>query len=472
MRDGGSVPFSTLSWTREATGSAAVAAVRPAQAIMAAPSLLFVATLTVMLFRPPDLQFYSLDRIAFVLLVMVAVLRGLILRQPLWIVKGVTLPMLGLLSLACFSIITQPFDTQSYSLVAAKLVVPFSLFYAAMLIFRTPTSLRWLETFALIVLAYLSFIAIAFLIGAKALIFPAFILDEGLGIHADRARGPFLQAVANGLTLNMLGLLALDSFRRGRLRGIWALALLAALPVAILATKTRAVWLSFSLSLMVLCFRTSSRRLRRACLGIAAMSTAALVVALSTADLRTSLEDRARERGPVEIRLAVYQAGWQMFLERPFSGWGMNQMPAELASRMSEYRLKAFPVHNTYLEILVEHGIIGLALYSWLVVGLFRVGGRQVASQRRFAPSVSPRDEITQDDPAEHEVVSREFAERDFPDKEFRKMWPILLGVYLLNGTFVVMNYQFVNGLLFTLAGVLAAQNRCDVAAQEYLLAS
>ncbi len=435
MRDGGSVPFSTLSWTREATGSAAVAAVRPAQAIMAAPSLLFVATLTVMLFRPPDLQFYSLDRIAFVLLVMVAVLRGLILRQPLWIVKGVTLPMLGLL-------------------------------------FRTPTSLRWLETFALIVLAYLSFIAIAFLIGAKALIFPAFILDEGLGIHADRARGPFLQAVANGLTLNMLGLLALDSFRRGRLRGIWALALLAALPVAILATKTRAVWLSFSLSLMVLCFRTSSRRLRRACLGIAAMSTAALVVALSTADLRTSLEDRARERGPVEIRLAVYQAGWQMFLERPFSGWGMNQMPAELASRMSEYRLKAFPVHNTYLEILVEHGIIGLALYSWLVVGLFRVGGRQVASQRRFAPSVSPRDEITQDDPAEHEVVSREFAERDFPDKEFRKMWPILLGVYLLNGTFVVMNYQFVNGLLFTLAGVLAAQNRCDVAAQEYLLAS
>jgi len=44
--------------------------------------------------------------------------------------------------------------------------------------------------------------------------------------------------------------------------------------------------------------------------------------------------------------------------------------------------------------------------------------------------------------------------------------------VYLLNATFVVMNYRFVNGLLFTLAGVLAAQNRRAVAAQEYLLAS
>jgi len=34
------------------------------------------------------------------------------------------------------------------------------------------------------------------------------------------------------------------------------------------------------------------------------------------------------------------------------------------------------------------------------------------------------------------------------------------VAVYLLNGSFVVMNYQFVNGLLFTIAGILAAQNR------------
>ena len=462
---------------------------------MAAPALLFLATLTVMLLRPPDLQFYGLDRVAFVLLVMVAVLRASIVRQPMWKIRGVTLPMLGLLSLAFFSIVTQPFEAQSYSLVAAKFVVPFGLFYASMLVFSKPASLRWLETFALVVLAYLSFIAIAFLIGAKALIFPAFILDEGLGIHADRARGPFLQAVANGLTLNMLGLIALDSFRRGRLRGIWAIALLGALPVAILATRTRAVWLSFSLAIVVVCFRTASRKLRRACLCIGAMSSAVLVVVFSTADLRTSLEDRASERGPVEIRLAVYQAGWQMFLERPISGWGMNQMPAELASRMRDYRLKAFPVHNTYLEILVEHGIVGLGLYLWLVVGLFRIGHRAAVGQEQCAGNIPVESGIAEDDSSE-QVVNREFRELDgrasnfpddfpdrsfpdrtfpdrhFPDQEFRKIWPILLGVYLLNATFVVMNYQFVNGLLFTLAGVLAAQNRRAVAAQEYLLAS
>jgi hypothetical protein len=35
-----------------------------------------------------------------------------------------------------------------------------------------------------------------------------------------------------------------------------------------------------------------------------------------------------------------------------------------------------------------------------------------------------------------------------------------LLGVYWVNAALVVMNYQFVNGLLFTMAGMLAAQQR------------
>lgn len=50
--------------------------------------------------------------------------------------------------------------------------------------------------------------------------------------------------------------------------------------------------------------------------------------------------------------------------------------------------------------------------------------------------------------------------EGTFPDEQFRKLWPLFLLVYLINGAFVVMNYQFVNGLLFTVAGMLAAQNQ------------
>ena len=41
--------------------------------------------------------------------------------------------------------------------------------------------------------------------------------------------------------------------------------------------------------------------------------------------------------------------------------------------------------------------------------------------------------------------------------RALRKVWPILLCVYLVNAFFVDMAYQFVIGLLFTVAGMLCA---------------
>ena len=58
------------------------------------------------------------------------------------------------------------------------------------------------------------------------------------------------------------------------------------------------------------------------------------------------------------------------------------------------------------------------------------------------------------------EEAAMRSAEGAFVDGQFRSLWPALVAVYLFNGSFVVMNYQFVNGLLFTIAGLLAAQNR------------
>ena len=68
--------------------------------MMMCPSLLFMATLAAMLFRPPDVRLYELDRIAFALLVFVVLLRALIKRQPLRMSGAVKWPMLGMLALA------------------------------------------------------------------------------------------------------------------------------------------------------------------------------------------------------------------------------------------------------------------------------------------------------------------------------------------------------------------------------------
>src|ERR1700739_2310921 len=80
--------MSTLSVDRlRAAGStgefAAHVVLAPIQALLAAPTTLFLVAFTVFLFRPPDLDFYSIDRIAFCLLMFVVFLRVSTLRQSL-----------------------------------------------------------------------------------------------------------------------------------------------------------------------------------------------------------------------------------------------------------------------------------------------------------------------------------------------------------------------------------------------------
>jgi len=416
---------------------------RPLQAMMMAPVALFLVALAAMLLRPPDVPFYEIDRVAFALLVVGVMGRVIVTRRRPPVVERATWPMIGLTLLAVASVVQQPFDSQTWSLLAAKFFVPFALFHLAGLVFREERRLRQFELFTLVVLAYLCFTSIAFLVGAESLIFPRFILDESLGYHADRARGPMLQAVANGVSLNLLGLLALNALLRGRIRGLRATVLLASLPVAILATMTRAVWLTFAVSVGVLIFRSRNRRLRSICIAVTIVGALGSLIALSFDDQRRSLTDRLRESGPLDFRQAVYAGAWQMFLEKPFIGWGVNQMPGELARHVSGYKeKKELDSHNTYLELLVEHGIVGFGLYAWLMWEIWRLGRGLV-----------PR------------------AERDgLLNQHFHAMWPVLLGIYWANAAVVVMNYQFVNGLLFTMAGMLAAQRRR--AADEWKLAS
>lgn len=397
---------------------------RPLHLGLAFPSVLYVAAMTVFLFRPPDLFSFYADRIAFGILVFFVGLRTLALRDKIPFFAGLSLPMLGLTALAVLRVLREPFDAQIWSIIASKYIVPFALFHLAVLIFRSESQRRHFEIFVILALAYLVFIAVAFLVDARLLIFPRFILDESLGFHPDRARGPFLQAVANGVSLNILGILviALSRKRKTVVNWLWMV-----LPLAVLATMTRAVWISFVVSTIVLGFRLVERRLQAACALLAVVGLGiGLTIGLSNISLKTALWDRTGERGPVEARLAVYDAGWAMFRERPFTGWAAGGMYSELARRMEGYHLRTFYVHNTYLALLVEFGVPGLALYGVLFFNLFRLSW------------YNPRGESG-------------------PVAALRKVWPILLCVYLFNAFFVDMAYQFVIGLVFTVAGMLCA---------------
>ncbi len=406
---------------------------RPFHVLLVAPSLLYLFAMAVMLFRPPDVQFYSLDRVALLVVLAAVVLRTLSLKQRIWIPKPVTGPLAGLVLIAFCSVCSEPYSAENWSLFASKWVVPLLLHFLAGLVFTHDASIRQFEIFSLAVLAYLCLIAVFFLIDVRWLIYPQYILNENIGIHFDRARGPFLQAVANGVSLNILGLVAIDSFRRCKLRTSLAISFMLALPLAILATKTRAVWATFASSVFLLPFLASNTRLRRACFAVIIFCALGTVGYLLLGNISTSLGDRLQETSPVEFRVGMYVAGWQMFLAKPLGGWEANTIQPELGRRISDFHPPFFLFHNTYLEIAVKHGLIGLSLYAWMIIDLFRLGRR---SQCFKAPPNG-----------------------NFLDAGFRRLWPLLLMVYLVNATFVVMSYQFVNAILFTIAGMLASQN-------------
>lgn len=104
--------------------------------------------------------------------------------------------------------------------------------------------------------------------------------------------------------------------------------------------------------------------------------------------------------------------------------------------RLSSFHPEYYIFHNTYLQLGVQHGALGVLLYIWLFVVLFRLGARPNCGS----------------------------TEREYPfGPGFRLMWRIMLCVYLLNATVVVMNYQFLNGYMFTIAGILASHKAWQV---------
>jgi putative inorganic carbon (hco3(-)) transporter len=404
-------------------------------AILQAPENLFLVALAGMLFRPPDLAAFPFDRIVLGLLIAVAAACILVRRSPIHIHMA-SWPMLALAMFGLWSALAQPYDARIWSVLAAKWIVPLILFHIGGFVFASDRARQKLEWFSIAVLLYLSITAVFSLLNLKSLIFPRYILDEAIGIHADRARGPFLQAVANGVCLNLLGIIALHSFDLRRLRGLLAGILLILTPLALLATQTRAVWIGAATSIVALIVFGHSRRFRGVAIAITCLAGLSVGTALLLQTNLSHIRERLEDRSPVEFRVEMYRAGWAMFTEKPLLGWGSEALiQPEIEKRITSFHPDYYIFHNTYLELAVQKGILGLSLYAWLFIALFQSRknqGQKADQNQRFLGS------------------------------RFQVMWGVMVLVYLVNASAVVMNYQFVNAYFFTIAGILSTQTRSD----------
>ena len=247
-------------------------------------------------------------------------------------------------------------------------VVPFLLYLVAPVAFATERQRTILLGTLAAVGAYLGATAFFEMIGPHSLVFPSFISNPALGIHDGRARGPFLEAGADGLAMFSCAVAAVMLLDRPRKRWIrWALIAITGLCLlGLVLTLTRQVWAGAAAGALLASL--ASRRLRRhlpaaMIAGVVVIGGALLVIP----GLQAKLHTRASAQKPVWDRLNSDAAALRMIESRPLLGFGWGTFPRY--SRQYYHVAKTYPlsavgeVHNVILSNLAELGAVGLGLW-------------------------------------------------------------------------------------------------------------
>jgi O-antigen ligase len=262
--------------------------------------------------------------------------------------------------------------------------IPLALY--AVLRFSKPSAIALRPAFWVIAILGFYLSVTAWFEAAKlwGLVFPKFIADPSLGIHFGRARGPMLQSVRLGVCLLacwsciVVTCVWLSPFSKSR----W-LFVAASIPVywgAVFFTYTRSIWMGLVLIVamfVVFCLQGAARRALVVGGGLASLLLAVVIGPHLVAFKREYSAEETRES--TYMRAAFAYVSLQMFKERPIAGFGFNQFNAAnrqfLSDRSTNIRLESirgYVHHNSFLSLLVDLGIVGLALYLMMLTAFVR----------------------------------------------------------------------------------------------------
>ncbi len=80
-----------------------------------------------------------------------------------------------------------------------------------------------------------------------------------------------------------------------------------------------------------------------------------------------------------QYRVQIYRDSLSMAKHNPVLGYGLGTFSTVYPSHRSFYTdLFVNHAHNDYLEMLVDTGIIGLGLFVWFIIGVYRTGSKKV----------------------------------------------------------------------------------------------
>jgi O-antigen ligase len=165
---------------------------------------------------------------------------------------------------------------------------------------------------------------------------------------------------------------------------------LAALAAAIMASTiflcgSRGGMVAFTVQIAVLAGIVMTRQTSRS-MGIAIggflVVACALLAWLSTEQTvtrMTSISSEMRSEISGGTRLSIDRDCFRMFLQKPFTGWGLGSFQEVYPRSRSFYtNLLIDHAHNDFLEALVETGAIGFLLIIWFLLSVYRAGIRKL----------------------------------------------------------------------------------------------
>lgn len=152
---------------------------------------------------------------------------------------------------------------------------------------------------------------------------------------------------------------------------------------ALILTFSRGGWLAIMLVGIILIYLNIPKKMAMIVALVAALS--AVVFILNYGPLgktKSAVMERVvsfaqpEKEDSVNFRGVCYQTGFKMFQQHPWLGFGAGNYQANINKYFNEsyYAWEAINkhIHNWYLQLLIEVGLIGLLAFLWIVFNLFK----------------------------------------------------------------------------------------------------
>jgi O-antigen ligase len=256
------------------------------------------------------------------------------------------------------------------------IVMPLAMFLVGRWVFTSTRAIRVLLWSLVCASAYSALVSIL-QFSAPAFVWPRYIVTNPL--WEGRANGVFNQPVVNGLIL-IVGFLAatlIASHRAdSKLLRICAVIVAAASAYGVYLTHTRAAWLA--LVLVVTVGAVLGRGLRRGFILMLGVMALAVVSNWSTFTSSDRSAGGVGSVNEVHDRLNTLATSVWAFEHKPILGWGIGRFPAVNTYHHQQYSpevpwQRGFGIasHLDALGVLVELGVIGLALWVVLLILIY-----------------------------------------------------------------------------------------------------